>query len=71
MNKTAATEVMGCILDAGQDAKTEILVVSQPLGYSPMLSSWSNNFDAMFYTDVMFQHAKASGAPDGVKTKRP
>ena len=25
MNQTAPTEVTGCILDAGQDAKTEIL----------------------------------------------
>jgi hypothetical protein len=26
MNKTVPTEMIGCILDAGQDAKTEILV---------------------------------------------
>jgi hypothetical protein len=43
-------------------------LVARPLGYTPMRSDWTGNFDGMFYTDVMFPSTIAGTVPDGVKT---
>ena len=45
-------------------------VISRPLGYAPMVSDWTGNFDAMIFTDVMFPNTPAGTVPDGVRTKR-
>jgi erythromycin esterase len=45
-------------------------VISRPLGYAPMLSDWTGNFDAMIFTDVMFPNTPEGTVPAGVKTKR-
>jgi hypothetical protein len=44
--------------------------IALPLGYMPMTSIWTNNFDAIVYTDVMFPNTKAAKLPDGVRTSR-
>jgi hypothetical protein len=44
-------------------------VISRPLGYAPMSSDWTRNFDAMIFTDVMFPNTPAGTVPAGVKTK--
>jgi erythromycin esterase len=44
-------------------------VISRPLGYTPMSSDWTLNFDAMIFTDVMFPNTPAGTVPAGVKTK--
>jgi erythromycin esterase len=45
-------------------------MLSRPLGYVEMLSNWTDNFDAMFYTDAMFPNTTAGTVPDGVRTKK-
>jgi erythromycin esterase len=44
-------------------------LVSRPLGYVEMVSDWTGNFDAVFFTDVMFPNTPAGTVPAGVKTK--
>lgn len=45
-------------------------IVSRPFGYSQMLSNWTGNFDAMFFTDAMFPNTPGGNVPDSVKTKK-
>jgi erythromycin esterase len=45
-------------------------IISRPFGYSQMLSDWTGNLDAMFFTDVMFPNTTAGNVPDGVITKK-
>ena len=45
-------------------------IISRPFGYYEMLSDWTNNLDAMFFTDVMFPNTTAGNVPDGVITKK-
>lgn len=45
-------------------------IISRPFGYTQMLSDWTGNLDAMFFTDVMFPNATAGNVPDGVITKK-
>lgn len=45
-------------------------VIARPLGYAPMVSDWTGNFDAMVFTDVMFPNTRAGTVPAGVKTKK-
>ncbi len=45
-------------------------IISRPFGYTQMLSNWTGNFDAMFFTDVMFPNTTAGNVPDGVITKK-
>ncbi|MFB3826926.1 MAG: erythromycin esterase family protein [Bryobacteraceae bacterium] len=43
-------------------------IMSRPFGYVQMLSDWTNNFDGMFFTDVMFPSTTTGNVPDGVIT---
>lgn len=45
-------------------------IISRPFGYTQMLSNWTDNFDGMFFTDVMFPNTAAGNVPDGVITKK-
>jgi erythromycin esterase len=46
-------------------------VVAGPLGYSPMRADWTQVFDAIMFTDVMFPSTTGGEVPDGVKVRRP
>jgi hypothetical protein len=35
-----------------------------------MVSNWTGNLDAMFFTDLMFPNTPAGNVPDGVITKK-
>lgn len=43
-------------------------MIAWPLGYMPMEAAWSENFDAILYTDVMFPNTKGTEIPPGVRT---
>jgi len=45
-------------------------ITSRPFGYAQMRSDWTRNFDAMFYTDVMFPSTMDGSVPDGVRTSK-
>ena len=45
-------------------------ISSRPFGYTQTLSNWTGNFDAMFFTDVMFPNTLAGHVPAGVITKK-
>jgi erythromycin esterase len=44
-------------------------VVARPLGYSPMRADWTQVFDAMVFTDVMFPSSTGGDVPAGVKVR--
>jgi len=43
---------------------------ARPFGYVQMRSNWTDNFDGMVYTDVMFPNTVAGTVPEEVKTKK-
>ncbi len=45
-------------------------IMSRPFGYVQMLSDWTSNFDAMFFTDVMFPSTTTGNVPDGIITRK-
>jgi len=44
-------------------------IISRPFGYGERLGNWTDNFDAMFFTDVMFPNTTAGIVPAGVITR--
>ena len=45
-------------------------IISRPFGYGQERSNWTRNFDAMFFTDVMFPNTAGGNVPDGVLTNK-
>ena len=46
------------------------LLISRPLGNTPMQADWTRVFDGLLYTETIFPSTAAGEVPDGVKWKR-
>jgi erythromycin esterase len=45
-------------------------IVARPLGYTPMRATWSDHFDAVFHTDVMFPSTDTEALPAAWRTAK-